>query len=292
MKQRFPVDIPGINYVLASSEEERDYIKSIQIDLFNSVQFEEDQKLKEMLLESSKKDLNELDLKMINLAVKGVDFYQKELGFEKKIPTEMIRLLDWDILTSSFEEATGETLKEDFHCGVMSFPDMLFLERPLSDTLFALIIFKGLWESIYSSTAYISNCREGEQLCYFTGLTFPDIKNKMVLFFEVDHSITSYQCQRFYDEFIKNNPIFSEDIAYYTEKAILSQATYCQEGKTLFFNLVKDFSEAGGIDETEVIEELLRAQVNGNLKKIRHFCRLSYGKNGFRELGKKTAILI
>lgn len=286
MKELISVDIPGIEYVLVSSlgEEIEDLISRLRKECVCP----EDESYRDFLLECSIKKNTELDQKIISLAIEGVKYYLKEIGIEKEIPSQNLYLLGYDVLSNDCEGTTGIRFDPNFHCGLVSFSEHIFLERSFSDTLFALMVFKGFWEATCSCTAY----EVGRSIYYRTGLTFPDKENGRYLFFIIDNFLKNFQGQKFYEEFVKNNPLFSQDIEFYGEGKILEHGIYRQEEREFFFTLVKHFSEAGGMEEKEIITEFLRSQMTGNLKKIRYLCRLAYGKNGFRDLGRETSILL
>jgi hypothetical protein len=283
MKQRYKAkEGLGVEFILASSEEERDYISSIQEDIFEIDPVNNDLELKDDLLSLSLDTIDSDSREMISLAGKGVEHYLRLLGSDKEVDTEIIHLLSWDCL-SDFEESTED---EAFHCRFITFPDAIFLERALSDTLFCLSVFQELWESLTYSSVYMVEDGLDQVLCYQSGFTVPDNRVEKYLYFGWDSLLTKYQCRRFYQEFLEKNAFFKEDIALYGEDEILR--TIIGDSEKLL-PIIDKIKEVSFLEDSGIFNTFLLGQIRGEFKESRRLCNLAYGKRGFQHLGRMTS---
>lgn len=286
MKQRYRAkEGLGVEFILASSEEEKEYISSLQEDIFEIDPKNNDLELKDDLLSLSLDEIDNDSKDIISLAKKGVGYYLGLLGSDKEVDTGIIHLLSWDCL-SNFEESTAD---EAFHCRFITFPDAIFLERSLSDTLFCLSVFQELWESLTYSSVYMVEDGLDQVLCYQSGFTVPDTRVKKYLYFGWDSFLTKHQCQRFYHEFLKKDAFFEEDIALYGEEGIIDTIVG-DSGR--FFPIMDRIRRASPLDNGNAFDIFLSGQIQGDFKDSRRLCNLAYGKGGFQRLGRMTSIPI
>ncbi len=223
----------------------------------------------------------ERDEELIGVAESAVKEYAQALGRADFVdfPLENIHLLKED----GVKTYTKKRFKIGSHSTVMGH---IVIDRR-GDIETAITTFHELWHALASYSA-IQVKSDGYVSWYRSGLAMNSRNGKDQWFGAVDEGLVGLATKKFFEEKVKNNPLFKEELEALKQEGKSVDTT--RQGEVVeFFKLVKSLYEKNKetfSSEDEVVTLFQKAQVSGNILSVARLIEKTFGKGMFRKLGE------
>jgi hypothetical protein len=235
-------------------------------------------------LEDLEIEKTERDIEIINFVQESISEYMKEYNSNfKEIPLGNIHLLK--------DGGVSKVTDGRLHIGSASHVlGEVLIDRRSSDIKTAITIFHELWHLSSYSSLHISENHELEQGVSGFSMHTRDNENR---FRGVDEALTGLASKRFFDEAIKSNEIFRNELNNYSEKQLHDMDTTREEEtfhllKLMHYLWKKNKDKYKYKYKDEILELFYDAQLNKNFASIANLIERTFGRGTFKKLAIQT----
>jgi hypothetical protein len=231
---------------------------------------------KEIELEKSEKDRE-----IINFVDHSLNEYILKYGRKKivEIPLDHIQFVP----VGGVEKITAGRVASG---AAGSLDARLVLDRDPSDVNTALTLFH---EFVHLKSFHALKINLGESVKdYRSGVSALSKKGNKVYLKDIEEAVVGLLTKRFYEEKIKGNPLFANELPERQEPYDTSRLNEVAALETLIDELWEK-NQGNFASKAELEDIFIRAQVNGHLLKLAHLIEHSRGPKSFRNLADATA---
>lgn len=273
-------EIPHLDKLVGISEEDAEEAKKYYMEKAETTGSKQ--------IEGFELKKTEKDIEIINFVEQAVTEEMQQYNRKKamSIPLANIHILR----KGGVKEYTKGRLQEGAH---NTRDNSILVEKSNSDIDLAITLFHELFhsKSYKAEQLTIDKGESGNELSsYRGGISVTKRDGSFEFFVDLEEAVIGFMTERFYNNGIKHNPRFSDEVKQKEQKGIVVDTTRMEDVKGLkiimqaIFNKNQDQFK----DKREVADLFIDAQINGNLLKIGKLIDKTFGKGTFRDIGEQT----
>lgn len=233
-------------------------------------------------IEGFELEKTEREIEIINLANKAASDYLKTYGRTKDLP---VLINSVHILSEGgVEKFTEGRLRQAANSTTLR---SIIVDRSSYEIDFALRIFHEIWHmKVYNAVQVLK--KENKLETYRSGFSVTSRDGKVEYFDDIGEALTGLMTKRFYEEIIKNNEIFKQEINQSQSKEPdISRMAELADLQDLIDEIYSK-NRRSFKSKNEILNLFMKAEVNGSLLPVGKLIEKTFGRGSFRRLGLKT----
>lgn len=226
------------------------------------------------------------DVEIIKFTEKAVNSMLAKYGRKLKIsvPLDNIHVLK----PGGTLEYTNNRLEGGAHSSTLK---SIIVDRDKSDVQFALKIFHELIHlKAYSALQIIpGNDDNAPQVApYRTGIAVISRDGKTKFLENVEEAIVGHLTSVYFETTLKHDPLFKEEIEQIAEGKLNIEISRREEMEDLNIVIQKIISNNPSLGADDIMDEFIKAQINGTLISLSRLIENTFGKGAMRKVNFET----